>query len=695
MVNNTEKVIERIKRLKKESGYTNETLSKLSGVPLGTLNKILSGGVKSVKHETISKLENCFTIKSEKVVDYGFVKVGAYSPSLKICDINYNVQEIKKGIDIASEKGVQVLAFPSLCITGSTIGDLFLQQLIIDESVNALMEIVSYTLSRDILVFVGMALRVNFSLYNVSVAISNGKILGITPKSNLTSNEKRYFSTYLGENILVDILGESYPFGTKIIYSCKNRQNVLISSELGEDLESVISPSCYQAKAGSSIIVNLASFNEELYTSKTLNKLVESQSKKLACGYILCNPAVGESTTDMVFSGHNIIGDNGQVILESKAFSEGLICSDIDIDNIVYERVKANKEVKKDESFTYVSFNLAKSNGVLDRKYLKMPFIDNEDIEFATEKLLTMQAMGLVRRMTCIGAKTLVIGVSGGLDSTLALLVCERAIKIAKRDMKDILAVTLPCFGTSKRTKSNAIKLMEEIGVTIKEIDISKAVEQHFIDIGQDKNVSDVTFENSQARERTQVLMDLANKTGGMVVGTGDLSELALGFCTYNGDQMSNYSVNGSIPKTVMRKMIECESKKRGGLLKEVLKDIVETPVSPELLPVKDGEFNQKTEDIVGPYILHDFFIYYAMQGYSPSKVYYICKNTFSDEFSSETIKKWLLNFYKRFFSQQFKRSAMPDGVKVLKISLSPRGEWLMPSDATSKLWLNDLENIE
>lgn len=694
-MNNTDKIIENIKRLKKENGYTNETLSKLSGVPLGTLNKILSGGVKSVKVETITKLENCFTVKTEMDNDYGFVKVGAYSIDLKICDIAYNLQQIKNGIALACEKGVQVLAFPSLCLVGSTIGDLFFQQLIIDESYKALMEIVNYTCSKDILVFIGIPLRVNFSLYNVSIAISNGKILGITPKTNLTSSEKRYFSSYTGENILVDILGESYLFGTKIIYSCKNRQNVYISCELGEDLESVISPSCYHVKGGSSIVVNLASYNEELYANEKLKKLVSSHSQKLACGYVVSNPSSGESTTDMVFSGYNLIADSGEIISESQSFSDGLIYSDIDIDNIIYERGKSGKCLQKDESFTYIDFTLAKSNGKLDRKYNKIPFLPTNDYALITDKILTMQAMGLVKRMTYINAKTLVIGVSGGLDSTLALLVCERAIKIAKRDMKDILAVTLPCFGTSKRTKSNAIKLMEELGVTIKEIDISKAVEQHFIDIGQDKNVSDVTFENSQARERTQVLMDLANKTGGMVIGTGDLSELALGFCTYNGDQMSNYSVNGSIPKTVMRIMIECESKKRGGLLKEVLKDIVETPVSPELLPVKDGDFNQKTEDIVGPYILHDFFLYYVMQGYTPSKIYYICKNAFSDEFSTQTIKKWLINFYKRFFSQQFKRSAMPDGVKVLKVSLSPRGEWAMPSDATSKLWLADLENIE
>ncbi len=700
--NNTLKMIEKIKIEKSKQKLTNYQLSVMSGVPLGTLNKILSGGVKSVKVEVISKIENCLYKSTKlKTDNYGFIRVGAYSPKIKLANVVYNEEQIIQGIKEGIDKGVKILVFPELSLTGYTLGDLFYQDILLESSLKGLENIVNYTLEKNVLVFVGMPIKNGNKIYNVAVGIYNGEILGVIPKNKVNGYDENYihraFSDFNGENTTITIFNKEYIFGNKIIFSISNDEKIKISCEINNTLFKIDELGQNLAKQGSLISVNLACNNEIAGRKEQRQLSLKSKSKQQINAIVYANAGEGESTTDLIYSGHSLIVEDGEILCESKLYSQGLIYNDIDIDLLLYKRSKYFDNVEKDSSYKIISFNLINENIETCREYSKTPFIvEKEDFKLRAESILEMQAHALSRRINHIGSKTLILGVSGGLDSTLALLVCVRAIKLSNKNLKDIIGVTMPCFGTTNRTKSNAISLMEEFGITIKEINISNAVKVHFEDIEQDITKADVTFENSQARERTQVLMDLSNKYNGIVVGTGDLSELALGWCTYNGDHMSMYSVNGSIPKTLMRKIIEVEANNIGGKVKDILLDIIDTPVSPELLPKKEGEMVQKTEDIVGPYILHDFYLYYAVgYGFKPSKIFYIAKKVFSGEFDEKTLYKWLENFYRRFFNQQFKRSCLPDGVKVLDFTLSPRGDWRMPSDALNTIWKLDLENIQ
>ena len=706
---NTINEIKRIKEEKLAQKLTTLELSNLSGVPVGTLNKILSGKTLSVKLETLKKLQTALKMgavyQTESVVNtnMGYVKVGAYTPPVKVADVKFNVEEIKNGIDTAYLKGVKVLVFPELSITSYTCGDLFFQETLLSSAINGLFDIVNYSTNKDMLIFVGLPLRKDGALYNVCAGVFNGKLLGLTPKSNVTSfndfYEKRYFKGYDLENGEIALRGNKYPFGVNIIYQEESMPNFTVCAEICEDLTSSISPSVIHAENGAFICVNLSSMNETVGRAEIVKNLVLSHTLKTTTGYVMANSGFGESTTDLVFAGHNIIAENGKVLSESKLFTNGLTISDIDVDFLAFERSKiSNFKGLSSDNYIKIPFALNNVTCEIDREYSKTPFIPSNKSEISNkcELVLSLQAHALAQRIKHVNAKSVVLGISGGLDSTLAILVAVRAMKILNRDTKDILAVTMPCFGTTSRTKNNAEILCKTLNVSFKEVNIKEAVKVHFNDIGHDINVLDVTYENSQARERTQVLMDIANKTNGLVLGTGDLSELALGWATYNGDHMSMYGVNASIPKTLIRYVVDYEANNSQKLLKDTLKDILDTPVSPELIPANGEDVSQKTEDIVGPYLLHDFYLYYAIKmGFKPSKIYYIAKRSFKGVFEKETLYKWLKNFYNRFFNQQFKRSCMPDGVKVDDISLSPRGGFSMPSDAIKSEWLLDLENAK
>ncbi len=632
----------------------------------------------------------------------GYVRTGTYTPEIKVGDTEHNLIQIKKGIDVAQKNNVHILAFPELCLTGYTAGDLFYHKTLLENTKKALLSIAEYTKGKNMLIFVGAPIQKDALLYNCSIAIYNGLILGIVPKSYLPDygafNEKRYFApandkiSYItldeveSEKILI-------PFGKNIIFADVKNQSLKVASEICEDLWSAIPPSLYHSLNGARIIINHSASPEFSGRVSVRESLVKGHSAKIVCAYVYANAGSGESTTDCVFSGHNMICENGEILAESKPFNNGLIFADVDLETIDYKRSKEfNQNFGiSDKQYVCVGFSLNLNNFSSDRVYNKTPFIKVGEEDF----LITAQASGLVKRISHTNSSTLVLGLSGGLDSTLALIVAVKAMKILNRSLKDIVTVTMPCFGTSSRTLENSIKLAKAYGVTLKKVDITKSVKRHLKDIKHGENVHDAAYENAQARERTQVLMDMANMYNGLVIGTGDLSELALGFATYNGDHMSMYAVNGSVPKTLVRHLVTYSANASKGKLKAVLLDIVDTPVSPELIPSGDKTITQVTEDIVGPYILHDYFLYsMIVYGFSPKKIYYTAVNTFKGEFDGTTILKWLKIFTRRFFNQQFKRSCMPDGAKVTEISLSPRTGYKMPSDAVSKLWLDELDNI-
>ncbi len=680
------KIIEEIKLKKMALKMTNKELSIKSGVPLGTVNKILSQGC-GVKSKSLEKINSALSDTKTVQTNYlGFVKVGASTIDVEVANVEENVLKIKNSIDEAMLKGVKVLAFQNMCITGATCGDLFYQQTLLESAKRALIKIKEHTLYKDMLVFISLPLMVNGVIYKAVATLFEGEILGFTPyNSDFLTDVKisQLKGEYKNAKILFD--GKEYIFASNVVYVCNNYQNFTVSVYNG--LKN------YETSAN--IIVNCACSNEVVKRADYRRVDLMSITRKLNSSCVYANSGFGESTTDYVFSGHNIICENGKILKESKLFNNGLIYTDIDVDFLSAEKSKAKQFCSIEE--TFVTFNVQEFSNKIDRQFSKTPFIPSTASEIATraELILSMQSNALAKRINHIGCKNLVIGVSGGLDSTLALLVCVRAFKLLKMDLKGIIAVTMPCFGTTKRTKSNAEMLANTLNVTLKEISIKNAVLTHFEDIGQNANTYDVTYENSQARERTQVLMDIANKVNGIVIGTGDLSELALGWATYNGDHMSNYAVNSSIPKTLIRHVVEYEANRLGGDIKNTLYDVLLTPVSPELLPPKDGEISQKTEDIVGPYILHDFYLYYAIRAcYKPSKIFKIATITF-EEFDKTTLLKWLKNFYNRFFSQQFKRSCLPDGVKIGSVGVSPRGDLTMPSDAVKFEWLEDLKTIK
>lgn len=628
---------------------------------------------------------------------YGFIKVCAVTPKLKVADVQYNTEKIKEGIRGAD--GAQLIVFPELSVCGYTCGDLFNQRVLTDGVEAALDDIRSASAGNNALVFVGAPVLRFDRLYNCAVAICDGRILGVVPKSFLPSYsefyERRHFTPAEKDNGTVLLCGQTVPFGTKLIFRAVNVPQFTVSAEICEDLWVPDSPSIYHAKAGANIIVNLSCSDEIVGKAEYRRDLVKMQSAKLVCGYVYCDAGEGESTTDMAFAGHDIICENGSVLAESVLFENGAITADIDVDKLSNERRRMSNTfftAGDCEGYEVIDF-CAADGGETKRAFPQMPFVPQTDekLRERTELILSIQSSGLKKRLEHTRSKTAVIGISGGLDSALALLVVSRVFKQLGKSPKDIIAVTMPGFGTTGKTYNNSLKLINCLGATAKSIDITKSVLGHFDDIGHDPEVLDVTYENAQARTRTLILMDLANKTGGLVIGTGDLSELALGWATYNGDHMSMYAVNCSVPKTLVKHLVRYEASNLGGDAEKVLNDILDTEISPELLPPdKSGNIAQKTEDLVGPYILHDFFLYYSVRwGFSPDKVRYLAYKSFDGSFGRETIDKWLKNFYRRFFAQQFKRSCIPDGVKVGSVSLSPRGDWRMPSDASVKLWLD------
>jgi len=636
----------------------------------------------------------------------GFIKVAAGTLKTTVADTVANTLEIKKAITSADEKKINLLVLPELCITAYTCSDLFLSAELQNNAVKELIDIKRFTKEKYPVVIVGLPYCHNCKLYNCAAVIHDGKILGMVPKIYIPNYgefyEKRHFvsGADIGADCKTFIDGDYIPFTAYQIFTDTDCPDFTFGVEICEDLWAACPPSEKLALGGAVIIANPSASNETIGKDDYRRTLVSSTSARLLCGYVYSSAGADESTQDTVYSAHCLVVENGAILNESRPFeNNSLTVSEIDVQRLKNERIRNSSFMPDGKDLCRISFKQKKRETKITRYYAMNPFVpsDKSALEKRAELILNIQAHGLKKRLEHTHTSGAVIGISGGLDSTLALIVAVHAMDMLKRDRKDIVAITMPCFGTTKRTKSNAVKLCEEYGVTLKEIDITKAVKQHFVDIGQDENVYDVTFENSQARERTQILMDVANKTGGLVIGTGDLSELALGWATYNGDHMSMYAVNSSVPKTLVRYIVRYEAQKSKKELSDILFDILDTPVSPELLPVDDkGEMTQKTEDLVGPYELHDFFLYYTLRmGFTPSKIFRLARYAYGDKYDTVTILHWLRTFTRRFFNQQFKRSCMPDGPKVGSATLSPRGDWRMPSDASSKIWLDEISELE
>lgn len=626
----------------------------------------------------------------------GFLRVACATPEIKVADCENNSNNIIKLIKEANDKGVSLVVFPELCITAYTCLDLFFQNELLDSAENALIKIVENTKNLDIISIVGLPLKKGGELYNCAAVIYHGEILAFVPKSNIPNyaefQEYRYFSKACDFDTIT-INGKKVPIGSKIIFSCSNIKEFKFGVEICEDLWVRTPPSNFLSDCGTNIIANLSASNEIVGKSEYRKELVKSQSARLISAYLYASAGFGESTTDLVFSGQNIIAENGVVLKESPSFSSGLLYTEIDLKKIEEER-RRNTTCKTYYSTNEIFFEFKEKNIELTRMFAKHPFVpsDKTTLNQRCSEIITIQSMGLAKRLDHTGTKKVVLGLSGGLDSTLALIVVTHAFDKLKLDRNGIIAVTMPCFGTTSRTYNNVKNLAKSYSVTLKEVSIADSVIQHFKDIAHDENKYDTTYENAQARERTQVLMDIANQNGAIVIGTGDLSELALGWATYNGDHMSMYGVNSSIPKTLVRFLVSYEADCSNNETALILKDILDTPVSPELLPPKDGNISQKTEEIVGPYELHDFFLYYFVRyAFKPKKILRIAKLAFKGIYNEEVIQKWLKVFIKRFFSQQFKRSCLPDGPKVGSVTLSPRGDFRMPSDACANEWLNSI----
>ena len=681
--------IEAIKELKNKSGLTNSEVSALSGVPYGTVNKILSGGTKSVKTETYFKILNaiksCSRAYSESANNFGFYGAVALSPKVALACPNENAETVINEAVSASERGANIILFPELYLTGATLGSLYSQSALLEGAQKALIKVCKATSSINAVIAVGLPMLVQGGVYNCVAVIYKGDILGFTPKTV----DSEHFSGYKGNFDSAVFNGKSYPFGS-IVY--RGGANFTFAVSFLEEIYLPVSTMSLYAQAGANAVLVPYAKNETMFAPKTVTNLLVSESERLSIGVISACVGYGESTTDGVYSARCLIAEKGELLCESKAFSYKPCFAQLDFEFLAYEKAK-RKVTAQFFKVSEVCFSYNVTNFTLERAHTKYPFIPKTDAIKGSINAVNIQARALAQRLNHIHAENLVLGISGGLDSTLAILVAVKAVAIAGKSVKNVIAITMPCFGTSSRTKNNAVKLCELLGVTLKEINIKNAVNQHFIDIGQNPDNADITYENSQARERTQVLMDIANKVNGIVVGTGDLSELALGWATFNGDHMSNYSVNASIPKTLVKEIVISYGNHLGGEIKEVLFDIADTPVSPELKPLTEKESSQKTEDIVGPYILHDYFIYHSLaRGASPRKIYEMAKVTFKGEFDSDTILKWLKTYFRRFFYQQFKRSCVPDGVMVTELSLSPRTSLKMPSDANPETWLKELE---
>lgn len=633
----------------------------------------------------------------------GFVKVAAATPDIRVADVWYNCEEVIKLLREAGEEGAKIVVFPELCLTGYTCQDLFTQDILLKEVRKALGAIVEQTKDTGILVFVGLPLAVDGELYNVAAALNDGRILGFTTKTFLPDYgefyEMRQFRPGPEKPRIISYEGRDVWFGPQILYQAEEMDELIVSAEICEDVWSPVPPSIEAAREGAVIMVNCSASDEVVGKDSYRRDLIKGQSARLMSGYVYANAGDGESTTDLVFGGHNLIAENGSVLKAAKRFVNETIYSEIDVHRLLSERRRNTTfQTSKDRILPRVRFKVKVEETHLTREFSGTPFVPQagEEREKRCEEILMIQAMGLKKRLLHAHSKTAVVGISGGLDSTLALLVTAKAFDLIGKERKDIIAVTMPCFGTTDRTYQNACHMSEKLGATLREVPIAEAVRVHFRDIGHDENVHDVTYENSQARERTQVLMDIANQENGLVIGTGDMSELALGWATYNGDHMSMYGVNASVPKTLVRYLVayyaeNCKDK----ALKAVLMDVLDTPVSPELLPPKNGVIAQKTEDLVGPYELHDFYLYYMLRfGYEPSKIYRLARTAFNGQYDDETVLKWLRTFYRRFFTQQFKRSCLPDGPKIGTVALSPRGDLRMPSDACAAVWMKDLDNL-
>lgn len=642
----------------------------------------------------------------------GFIKVSAGTPDVRVADCEYNAGEIIRMVHEMAEEGAAVMVFPELCITAYSCGDLFWQETLLKEAKVQLFRIAEETADVDGLIFVGLPLEYNGKLYNVAAGISRGEITGLVPKVNIPNYNEFYEGRYFNSGKDVDgsvVLNQDQcvAFSSKLLFTCPEFPELQIAAEICEDLWVADPPSTAHAYHGANLIVNLSASDELVGKDVYRRNLVSSQSARLVCGYIYASAGTGESTQDVVYAGHNLIAENGAILAESRRFVNGAIYGILDIHKLNNERRRMTtyqfmpdiqpegQEVYYDETYFY----LKKTDTKLTRKFDSRPFVPavKEERERRCDEILNIQAVGLKKRLAHIHCQNAVIGLSGGLDSTLALLVTVRAFDMLGLSREKITAVTMPCFGTTDRTYNNACELSRCLGAELREVNIKEAVNLHFRDIGHDPEVHDVTYENGQARERTQILMDIANQSGGIVIGTGDLSELALGWATFNGDHMSMYGVNSSVPKTLVRHLVRyyadtCEDKK----LAEILLDILDTPVSPELLPPENGVIAQKTEDLVGPYELHDFFLYHMLRwSCPPEKIFRMAKVAFEGEYDDETILKWLKTFYRRFFTQQFKRSCLPDGPKVGSVAVSPRGDLRMPSDACGTLWLKELDKIK
>ena len=634
---------------------------------------------------------------------HGYIRVAAATPDVKVADPEFNREKICELIKEAIRNHVKIIVFPELCLTSYTCGDLFGQDALLHKAKKELKEILKATKGHDILVFLGMPWENLGKLYNTAVAVQDGRILGIVPKKNLPNYsefyELRYFESGNEIPVFTKWEGQDIPMGTNLIFACEDIPGLMIAAEVCEDAWVPNPPSIRHALAGATVIVNCSASDETTGKDIYRRSLITGHSACLVCGYIYSNAGEGESTQDLVFGGQNLIAENGTLLAESKRFGNETVYGDMDLERINHERRRMTTFPPADRSnYTVIPFPMKKEELHLKRHIDPRPFVPDNEAERSRrcEEIIAIQAMGLKKRLSHTGCRDAVIGISGGLDSTLALLITARAFDMLEIPRNQIHAVTMPCFGTTDRTYQNACQLTKELGAELTEVNIKEAVTIHFRDIGHNPDVHDVTYENSQARERTQILMDMANRFSGLVIGTGDMSELALGWATYNGDHMSMYGVNASVPKTLVRHLVRyyadtCEEE----TLKEVLLDVLDTPVSPELLPPKDGEIAQKTEDLVGPYELHDFFLYQILRfGYHPEKIYRMAVYAFQGQYEDEIILKWLKVFYKRFFSQQFKRSCMPDGPKVGSVAVSPRGDLRMPSDAVSRLWLEELDHL-
>ena len=631
----------------------------------------------------------------------GFIKAAAVSPSLRVADCPYNRDRILDTLRRAQEQGIKLLVLPELAVTGYTCGDLFGQRALLDGALEALEAIITATGGTDLLLVLGVPLEAEGRLYNCAAVIQGGELLGVVPKRNIPNYsefyEARNFTPGPGGVRDCRVGGRQAPFGGDMVFRCRQLPDFCLGVEICEDLWVAQPPSARLAAAGATVIANPSASDEAVGKAAYRRAMVEGQSTRLCCAYLYAAAGGGESTTDLVFGAHNIIGENGILLAESPPFGEGLAVTEIDVERLAGQRRRTNTWPPAPEGFREVPFGMELSPATLTRPVSPTPFVPaGEDRAARCREILAIQTHGLKKRMEHTRCASLVLGVSGGLDSTLALLVAVRAMDLLGRPRAGVTAVTMPCFGTTGRTRGNAEALCEALGVTLRTVDIREAVARHLGDIGHDGVTPDVTYENAQARERTQVLMDIANRTGGLVVGTGDLSELALGWATYNGDHMSMYGVNASVPKTLMRHMVGTIAARSEEPLRRVLLDILDTPVSPELLPAKEGEISQRTEELVGPYELHDFFLYYTLRwGAAPGKVLRLAEHAFAGTYGRGTILRWLGTFYRRFFAQQFKRSCLPDGPRVGSVALSPRGDWRMPSDASAALWLREVEALE